>query len=169
MNESRFHYGKTNHHTFLQLKENNVLKELCCLSQDGIHSMLFASSFRFTPQISSLTSFFTHSLGNDGYHNNFSDSRRFNLILWSIIGGTRGGANKARILNLLQDTPMNAHKIAKSLNLDHKTVAYHLKILSKNDLVEKAEKTYGAEYQLSQIMNKNQNVLEEIMEKIGTK
>jgi len=94
---------------------------------------------------------------------------RFKMILWLFVAGTRGGANRARILNLLQDTPMNAHKIAKSLNLDHKTVAHHLKILSKNDLVEKDEKTYGAEYQLSQIMNKNQNVLEEIMEKIGTK
>jgi len=94
---------------------------------------------------------------------------RFKMILWLFVAGTRGGANRARILNLLQETPMNAHKIAKVLNLDHKTVAHHLKILSKNDLVEKDEKTYGAEYQLSQIMNKNQNVLEEIMEKIGTK
>lgn len=94
---------------------------------------------------------------------------RFKMILWLFVAGTRGGANRARILNLLQDTPMNAHKIAKSLNLDHKTVAHHLKILSKNDLVEKDEKTYGAEYQLSQIMNKNQNVLADIMEKIGTK
>jgi DNA-binding transcriptional ArsR family regulator len=94
---------------------------------------------------------------------------RFKMILWLFVAGTRGGANRARILNLLQDTPLNAHKIAKSLNLDHKTVAHHLKILSKNDLVQKAEKTYGAEYQLSQIMNKNQNILEEIMEKIGTK
>ena len=94
---------------------------------------------------------------------------RFKMVLWLFVAGTRGGANRARILSLLQDTPMNAHKIAKSLNLDHKTVAHHLKILSKNDLVQKAEKTYGAEYQLSQIMNKNQNVLEEIMEKIGTK
>jgi DNA-binding transcriptional ArsR family regulator len=94
---------------------------------------------------------------------------RFKMILWLFVAGTRGGANRARILNLVKDTPMNAHKISKSLDLDHKTVAHHLKILSKNDLVEKSEKTYGAEYQLSQIMNKNQNVLEEIMEKIGTK
>ena len=93
---------------------------------------------------------------------------RFKLILWMFVAGTRGGANRARILNLLKETPMNAHKIAKSLNLDHKTVSHHLKILSKNDLVEKAEKTYGAEYQLSQIMNKNQDVLTKIMEKIGT-
>ena len=94
---------------------------------------------------------------------------RFKMILWLFIGGSRGGPNRARILNLVKNEPMNAHQISKSLNLDHKTVAHHLKILAKNDLLEKAEKSYGAEYQLSQIMKRNLNVLEEIMEKIGTK
>lgn len=94
---------------------------------------------------------------------------RFKMILWFIIAGTRGGVNRAKILNLIKDTPMNANKIAKVLNLDHKTVIHHVQILSKNDLVVKAQKDYGAEYKLSQIMQKNQKVLEEIVEKIGTK
>ena len=64
---------------------------------------------------------------------------------------------------------MNANKIATALNLDYKTIVHHVKILSKNNLVVKAEKDYGAEYQLTQIMKDNQNVLEEIMEKIGTR
>jgi len=97
------------------------------------------------------------------------ENPRFKMILWMFVAGTRGGANRARILSLIKETPMNAHQIAKSLDLDHKTVAHHLKILTKNEFVKKAEKTYGAEYQLSDIMSKNQNVLVEIMEKIGTK
>ena len=96
-------------------------------------------------------------------------NRRFKMILWSIIAGTRGGINRAKILNLIKDTPMNANKIATILNLDHKTVIHHVKILSKNELVSKDEKEYGAEYHLTEIMKKNQNVLEEIMTKIGTK
>jgi predicted transcriptional regulator len=91
------------------------------------------------------------------------------MILWSIIAGTRGGINRAKILNLIKDTPMNANKIATVLNLDHKTVVHHVKILSKNNLVIKAEKEYAAEYMLTQILKENQSVLEEIMEKIGTK
>lgn len=94
---------------------------------------------------------------------------RFKMILWSIIAGTRGGVNRAKILNLIKDTPMNANKIATVLNLDHKTVVHHVKILSKNELVKKAEKDYGAEYHLTQIMRENQSALEEIMSKIGTK
>ena len=101
--------------------------------------------------------------------NNSEINRRFKMILWSIIAGTRGGINRAKILNLIKNNPLNANKIATELNLDHKTVAHHVKILSKNELIIKAEKNYGAEYQLTQIMTENQNVLEEIMEKIGTK
>ena len=90
------------------------------------------------------------------------------MILWSIVAGTRGGINRAKILNLIAATPMNANKIATVLNLDHKTVAHHVKILSKNELVVKAEKEYAAEYTLSRIMKENREILEEIMQKIGT-
>ena len=94
---------------------------------------------------------------------------RFKMVLWSIIAGTRGGVNRAKILNLIKETPLNANKIATMLNLDHKTVVHHVKILSKNNLVIKADKAYAAEFELSQIMKENQNALEEIMQKIGTK
>ncbi len=102
-------------------------------------------------------------------NNSSNADPRFRMILWSIIAGTRGGVNRAKILNLIKDTPMNANKIATVLGLDHKTVIHHVKILAKNNLVIKAEKEYAAEYNLTQITKENQSVLEEIMEKIGTK
>ncbi|MCH9657591.1 winged helix-turn-helix domain-containing protein [archaeon] len=101
--------------------------------------------------------------------NNVNADPKFRMILWSIIAGTRGGINRARILNLIKDTPMNANKIATVLNLDHKTVIHHVKILAKNNLVIKAEKEYAAEYKLTRIIKENQEALREIMEKIGTK
>ena len=98
---------------------------------------------------------------------NSHQDRRFKMILWSIIGGTRGGVNRAKILNIISETPMNANKIATTLKLDHKTVIHHVKILSKNNLVVKAEKNYGAEFELTKIMKDNQKVLEEIIKKIA--
>ena len=94
---------------------------------------------------------------------------RFKMILWSIIAGTRGGINRAKILNLLANMPLNANKIATTLKLDHKTVIHHVNILTKNELIVKEEKDYGASYKLTQIMKDNQMVLVEIMERIGTK
>lgn len=110
---------------------------------------------------------FSFSGEDDGGH--AAHDNRFKMVLWSIIAGTRGGVNRAKILNLVKDTPMNANKIATVLSLDHKTVVHHVKILSKNELIIKADKDYGAEYQLTKIMKQNQSVLEEIMLKIGTK
>jgi DNA-binding transcriptional ArsR family regulator len=93
---------------------------------------------------------------------------RFRMILWLIIAGTRGGINRARILNLIKETPTNANKIATILKLDHKTVIHHIEILLKNELISKDDKDYGATYNLTQIMKDNQNTLIEIMKKIGT-
>ena len=112
---------------------------------------------------SNLFSFLGTSEGNS------IQNPRFKMVLWSIIAGTRGGVNRAKILNLIKETPLNANKIATMLNLDHKTVIHHVKILSKNNLVIKADKVYAAEFELSQIMKENQNALEEIMQKIGTR
>ena len=100
---------------------------------------------------------------------NPNSNPRFKMILWSIIAGTRGGVNRAKILNLIKDTPLNANKIATILNLDHKTVIHHVEILSKNELIVKADKAYAAEFELTQIMKENQDALNEIMEKIGKK
>jgi len=94
---------------------------------------------------------------------------RFKMILWSLIAGTRGGVNRAKILNLVKDTPLNAHKISTLLELDHKTIVHHVVILSKNGLIFKESKEYGATYKLTSLMSDNQNVLDEIMERIGTK
>lgn len=101
--------------------------------------------------------------------NDSSVDPRFKMIVWSIVAGTRGGINRAKILNLLAIMPLNANKIATTLNLDHKTVIHHVNILTKNELIIKEEKEYGASYKLTQIMKDNQNVLVEIMERIGTK
>ena len=167
MKKNCLHYDKTNLYSLIQLNENIVLKDLSCLSWVGMHSMLFAFSFKFTPQISSLISYFTHSFGSNGHHNDFNDSRRFKLILWSIIGGTRGGPNRARILNLLMIEPLNSHQISKRLNLDHKTIRHHLKILTKNSLIIKSsEESYGANYILTPLMKQNVESLKEIVTKM---
>lgn len=98
------------------------------------------------------------------------DYQRFKGILWYMVAGTRGGPNRARILDLLGTKSLNAHQISKELNLDHKTVAHHLEILSKNELVEKKEdKWYGNPYHLTSKMKENSQALKEIMLKIKKK
>lgn len=151
---------------YLLSKTKNIQKEFFITSTDSEKSVLTTTIVLPVFSFSSLISgrLFSFSGTDNGQSN-----PRFKMILWSIIAGTRGGINRAKILNLVKDTPMNANKIATVLNLDHKTVIHHVKILAKNKLVTKAEKKYGAKYQLTKIMKENQNILEEIMLKIETK
>ena len=52
-----------------------------------------------------------------------------------LLGGTRGGTNRARILRLLHRGPLNANRIARSLGLDYRTARYHLELLKAQDFV----------------------------------
>lgn len=123
-------------------------------------------SFFIKPDVSLFTSSVIHVFGNN-YSQDFNDNKRFKLILWSIIGATRGGPNRARILTLLITESLNSYQISKKLNLTHKTIRHHLKILSKNKLITKSsEKSYGAEYVLTPIMEKNIPSLKEIVSKM---
>ena len=119
------------------------------------------------PSLSSFASKIIASFGNESSRDTFGESRRFKLILWSIVGATRGGPNRARILNILISEQLNSHQIAKKLNLDHKTIRHHLKILTKNELIKKStEDSYGAPYILTDIMQQNIELLREIVTKM---
>jgi hypothetical protein len=43
-------------------------------------------------------------------------------ILWWVITGNRGGANRARIILTLKAQPLNANQLAQRLEMDYKTV-----------------------------------------------
>jgi predicted transcriptional regulator len=74
----------------------------------------------------------------------------FNQILYWLIAGTRGGANRARILELLSKKPGNARNIAQALGLDYKTIQHHLELLTKNGVIVSSGPNYGKVYFLSQ-------------------
>ena len=56
-------------------------------------------------------------------------------VLYWILAGTMGGINRARILKELLKKPQNTNQISKNLDLDFKTIQYHLGVLEKNGLV----------------------------------
>lgn len=84
-----------------------------------------------------------------------------------MVGGTRGGLNRARIINALSDTPMNAHQLSQELELDYSTIRHHLEVMEKNGLVTSIGEGYGMAYLLTNEMLENFSYFEEIWEKIG--
>ena len=95
---------------------------------------------------------------------------RFKRLLWYLIGSTKGGYNRARILDSINSQPTNANQLASQLKLDYKTVIHHLDVLLKNGLVVTDNKeVYGATYFVSPLLEKNYKSLQEILAKIGKK
>ncbi len=77
-------------------------------------------------------------------------------LIWWLIAGTRGGINRARLINELNNRPYNANQLAKTLDLDYKTVKHHLNVLNKNKMVITCgEGQYGTVYMLSNTMEEN--------------
>ena len=60
---------------------------------------------------------------------------RFKRLLWSMIVSTRGGINRAKVINFLVESPSNANQVSVQLKLDYKTVIHHLNVLKKNSLI----------------------------------
>lgn len=153
-------------HFGVEYQSEYSMKDLSNLQQSHLNMFYVLIPSFIKPDVSLFTSQIIHVFGNNPSHD-FSDSKRFKLILWSIVGATRGGPNRARILNLLITESLNSYQIAKRLNITHKTIRHHLKILAKNQLITKSsEKSYGAEYVLTPIMEKNIPSLKEIVSKM---
>lgn len=94
----------------------------------------------------------------------------FKRLLWYLIGSTRGGINRAKIINFLKENPSNANQLSNQLKMDYKTIIHHLDVLKKNGLVvAENEESYGATYFISPPLEKNYSAFEEIGDKIGKK
>lgn len=67
-------------------------------------------------------------------------------VLWYVLTGTRGGPNRARILQTIDQQPRNANQLAEDLDFDYKTVRHHLDVRQENGIVESSGSEYGAVY-----------------------
>jgi len=83
-------------------------------------------------------------------------------VLWYVLTGTRGGTNRVRILQALDDRPRNANQLADDLELDYKTVRHHLDVLVDNGVVESSGDEYGAIYMPTEAARDHWELVEEI-------
>lgn len=89
-------------------------------------------------------------------------------ILWYLVAGSRGGTNRARIIEALHDRPYNVNQLSLELDLDYKTIQHHIKVLEDHDILVNSseEKKYGAMIFLSNRMEENYPVFLEILSKM---
>ena len=98
-----------------------------------------------------------------------ASNRPLKYLLGWLIAGTRGGVTRAKIIEVLEETPKNANQLANLLEMDYRTIRHHLKVLSKNKIIISAGEGYGTTYFLSSQMEENYALFEEILNKIWKK
>lgn len=87
-------------------------------------------------------------------------------VLWYVLTGTRGGPNRVRVIQALDEEPRNANELAEVLDLDYKTVRHHLDVLVENDVLEDGGDAYGAVYRPSDLARRHWDVIETIIGEI---
>jgi len=96
-------------------------------------------------------------------------TRPLKYLLGWLIAGTRGGPTRAKIIGTLKETPQNANQLATSLGMDYRTIRHHLDVLQKNKIITSVGDGYGMTYFLSQTMEENYGLFEEIMKGLWKK
>jgi len=92
----------------------------------------------------------------------------FKRMMVYIFVGSRGGQNRARIVEMLRNDPSNPNKISEKLNLDYKTVQHHIRMLEENDVVVASSKgAYGAVYFLTPYFEKHFDVIKKMWAGFG--
>jgi len=75
--------------------------------------------------------------------------RQARKVLEFVIGGTRGGPMRMRILEEITARPRNTNEISKKLQVDYKTAEYHLRVLRENGLVTESGSKYDSKFSVS--------------------
>lgn len=65
-------------------------------------------------------------------------------VLWHLLGGTRGGPMRIRLIALLRERPYNTNQLATLLGVDYKTAQHHLRVLVENRVLNSTGQGYGA-------------------------
>ena len=97
---------------------------------------------------------------------NHKPDRQTRKLLLYLFTGTRGGYTRLRIIMHLLEQPYNTHQLAQELDLDYKAVQHHMKVLEKNNMVNKIGEKYGAIFHLSTFLEINIRALDEAIEKL---
>jgi len=87
--------------------------------------------------------------------------------LWFLLGGKRGGENRARIIWSLRSKPSNINQLATELDLQYKAVQHHIRILVGSSLLAPSGQGYGAVYLLTQWFEHHFQQFEQISAKLG--
>ena len=95
------------------------------------------------------------------------DEPELRRLLWFLLGGSRGGLSRARIIQRLREKPSNQNQLASDLGMQYKAVQHHVKVLVRNSLIVATGEKYGVTFSLSPWFESRLDIFEEICRKLA--
>lgn len=96
-----------------------------------------------------------------------TDDPEFRRLLLFLLGGSRGGENRARIIRRLRAKPSNMNQLAGDLGLQYKAIQHHVRILVSNSLLVTSGEKYGIIYSLNPWFEAHIDIFEQVCAKLG--
>ncbi len=96
-----------------------------------------------------------------------SDDPDLRRLLLFLLGGSRGGENRARIIRRIREKPSNMNQLAGDLGLQYKAVQHHVRILARNSLLRASGDKYGNVYSLTPWFEAHIAIFNQVCEKLG--
>jgi predicted transcriptional regulator len=97
------------------------------------------------------------------------DDPELRRLLWFLLGGKRGGENRARIIQIIRARPRNLNQLANELGLQYKAVQHHVRVLVSSSILISSGEKYGTIYMLSPWFEHHVEIFEEVCASIGFK
>jgi predicted transcriptional regulator len=96
-----------------------------------------------------------------------TDDPELRRLLWFLLGGSRGGANRARIIFRLHEKPSNQNQLAVDLSVQYKAIRHHIRVLRRNSLVVATGEKYAVTYSLNPWLEAKYDIFLEVCRKLN--
>jgi DNA-binding transcriptional ArsR family regulator len=113
-----------------------------------------------------LSGFARYEIDREDFSENRNDEE-FRRLLWFLLGGSRGGENRVRILSAIRSRPNNLNQLSRLLGIDYRSVQHHMGVLLKNSLVIGSGEKYGIVYSIHPWLHHHFATFELVCEKLG--
>jgi predicted transcriptional regulator len=88
----------------------------------------------------------------------------FEQTAYWLLAGSKGAANRLRIIQILDTKPMNLNELSKQSDLNYKTAQHHIELLMENNLVSKAGNRYGQVFFISEQLKTHDALVKKLLE-----
>jgi DNA-binding transcriptional ArsR family regulator len=95
------------------------------------------------------------------------NDEEFRRLLWFLLGGSRGGENRAKILAAIKSRPSNLNQLAKLIGVDYRSVQHHMTVLQKNNLVLSSGERYGVVFSVHPYLNYHFETFQQVCAQLG--